>query len=212
MNILYKEKVVYRALEELDAILHAQEVLRFELNVVGGFALMVQQIRMSDYTDIDYVGSPFPDSLREIIDEVGIRYGLGRGWINNDVLLAGSTLEELEELTGQLVFNHAFDLQVITVNVLDKPCLLRMKVIAIDTSFSELEVSGKFARVQDFEDIRLLMETLGCSMNDVVENTFEYVMFPEIFHLIRYYVKTKDRNMFADSKWKRIIAGKGKVE
>ena len=212
MNILYKEKVVYRALEELDTLFYAKKILPFELNVVGGFALLVQQIRMSDYTDIDYVGSSLPESLRELVDEVGLRYGLGRGWINNDVLLAGSTLEELEGLTGKLVFNHAFDLRVITLNVLDKHCLLRMKVIAIDTSFAELEVNGKFARIQDFEDVRLLMETIGCSMNDVVQSTFDYVLSPEIYHLIRHYVNTRDRDMFSDNKWKKIIVCRGKME
>jgi hypothetical protein len=67
-------------------------------------------------TDIDFIGSPLPFELKEIVDEVGIRHGLGRGWINNDVLLAESNLEDLEAITGALKFNHVFDLKVITVN------------------------------------------------------------------------------------------------
>ena len=161
MDILYKEKIVYKALEELDEIFHKKRVIPFELNVVGGFALTVQRVRMSDYTDIDYIGATLPEELREIVDEVGIRYGLGRGWINNDVLLAGSDLKELELLTGKLEFVHAFDLRVITVNVLDKRCLLRMKIIAIDTSFAELDAGGGFARFKDFDDVLLLMDSLN---------------------------------------------------
>lgn len=63
-DILYKEKVVYKALEELDEILYRKKVAPFELNVVGGFALMVEQIRMSDYTDIDYVGKDLPYEIK----------------------------------------------------------------------------------------------------------------------------------------------------
>ena len=211
MNTFYKEKIVYKALEELDEALFKKDVAPFELNVVGGFALMVQSIRASDYTDVDYVGPTIPDWLKELADEIGLRYGLGRGWLNNDVLLAGNDLEVLEKTVGKLEFSHAFALKVISVNALDKECLLRLKVIAVDTSFSAVLVGYEFTRFKDFEDIRLLMESLDYSVNDLVEETYDYVMLPEIFHLIRYYVKTLDQGLFADGKWKKIIANKGKM-
>lgn len=96
MSTFYKERVVYQALERLDEELFAMKVAPFELNVIGGFALILEGIRVrSDYTDIDYIGSRLPDKIREKIDEIGAEYGLGRGWINNDVLLSGSSLEEI---------------------------------------------------------------------------------------------------------------------
>ena len=211
MNILNSEKVVYKALEELDKAFFALGVNHIELNVVGGFALILHGIRYSDYTDIDYIGADLPINLREIVDDIGIRHGLGRGWVNSDVLLAGSNLEELEAITGKLVFLHAFDLKVITINVLDKRCLLRMKVLAVDTSFSGMGSGNEFDRFKDFEDIYLLMEHLGMSMNDLVRETFEYVLSPEIFHLIRYYVNTKDPGIFLNGKWKLIIENKGEL-
>jgi hypothetical protein len=183
MDLLYKEKVVYKALEELDRRFSEIGVLPFELNVVGGFAMTVQQIRMSDYTDIDYIGAPLPTQLREIVDEIGLRFGLGRGWVNSDVLLAGNTLDDLELLTGHLEFKRAFDLSVIKANVLNKKCLLRMKVIAVDTAFAEVEIGGQFARFKDFEDISLLMESMKYSMDDLTSETSDYVMSPDIFHL-----------------------------
>lgn len=82
-----------------------------------------------------------------IIDDVGMRYGLGRGWINNDCLLSGASLEDLEFVTGKLKFIHKFDL--ISINALDKECILRMKLIAIDTSYSGMGEGGDFSRIKD---------------------------------------------------------------
>lgn len=210
-DVLYKQKVVYSALEELDETLFHMKVKPFELNVIGGFAMTVEQIRMSDYTDIDYIGKDLPESIKSIIDEIGLRYKLGRGWINNDCMLSGTTLEDLECATGKLNFNHAFDLKVITVNTLDVKDLLRMKIIAIDTNYSSLSYGGDFTRVKDFSDVELLMKRLAYSYNDVVTSTFDYVECPEIYFLLRYYLRTHDITSISDSKERmEIISKKGR--
>ena len=70
-NSIQKEKTVYKALEELDYRLSKMKIAPFELNVIGGFAMLLENIRYSDYTDIDYVGSDLNDNIKEIINEVG---------------------------------------------------------------------------------------------------------------------------------------------
>lgn len=213
-DIIVKEKTVYKALEELDEILYRKGVAPFELNVIGGFALLLEKIRFTDRTDIDYIGQDLNDEVKSIIDEVGLRYGLGRGWINNDCLLAGNDLEGLELITGKLYFNHSLDLRVISVNSLDKECLLRMKVIAIETSFMGIEYGGgDFSRIKDFPDIPLIMNACGYSYNDMVKDTIDYINEPNIYFLIRYYLRTRDLSKFNDKKFRdKIIETKGKID
>ena len=206
MSTFYKERVVYQALERLDEELFEMKVAPFELNVIGGFALILEGIRVrSDYTDIDYIGSRLPDKIREKIDEIGAEYGLGRGWINNDVLLSGSSLEEIQYCTGKLRFTHKFDLRVITINSLDLRDLLKMKVIAIDTSYMGIELGGEFTRTKDFKDIQDIMEMLGFNMKDLVALTREWVLCPEIYRFISYFNKTNDYDFMVNGKYKELL-------
>lgn len=211
-NILYKEKLVYKALEELDNRLLKLGVKPFDLKVVGGFALMLENIRLNDYTDIDYIGKPLDNSIKEIVDSIGLEYGLGRGWINNDVLMSGFDLDDIELSTGKLEFKHVTDMNVIRLYSLDKECILRMKIIAIDTSYMSAESTGSFDRSKDFKDIKLLMETIGVGMDELIIKTGEYVLNPQIYYLVNYYNKFNDvSNLSSFSSIKQIIETKGQI-
>lgn len=208
MNSLsYKESLVFKALEMLDEELYKMRTIPFELNVIGGFALMVESIRFSDRTDIDYVGNSLPKDIKIISDEIGLKLGLGRGWLNNDVMLADSSLEDLEWSTGELKFRKAFELAIITVNVLDKSCLLRMKVIAVDTSYSAIEYGGEFTRQKDFEDIRLLMSDLNIDMKELKRTTESYTICPETYRLIGFYLEHKDISLYYTNDIVKIANG-----
>lgn len=210
-NVIYKEKVVYKALEELDQRLAEKGVKPFELNVVGGFALLLEKIRLSNYTDIDYVGEDLSEEIKEVIDEVGLEFKLGRGWVNNDVLLAGSSLEDLECVVGEMDFKPAFSLRVISVNSLDLGGLLRMKVVAIDTSFMGSRWGGEFTRAKDLPDIKLLCDKLGFTHQDLVNECFPYVEDSATFLLIDYYMRFKDIEAFStEDGIQYIVATKGK--
>ena len=191
-NILYKEKLVYKALEELDSRLYKLGANPFDLRVVGGFALMLENVRLNDYTDIDYIGKPLDNNIKDIIDSIGLEYGLGRGWINNDVLMSGFDLDDIELSTGKLEFKHVTDMSVIRLYSLNKECILRMKVIAIDTSYMSAESTGSFDRSKDFKDIKLLMEILGIDIDELIIKTGEYVLNPQIYYLVGYYNKFDD--------------------
>lgn len=211
-NILYKEKLVYKALEELDSRLLKLGVKPFDLKVVGGFALMLENIRLNDYTDIGYIGKPLDNSIKEIVDSIGLEYGLGRGWINNDVLMSGFDLDDIELSTGKLEFKHVTDMNVIRLYSLDKECILRMKIIAIDTSYMSAESTGSFDRSKDFKDIKLLMETIGVGMDELIIKTGEYVLNPQIYYLVNYYNKFNDvSNLSSFSSIKQIIETNGQI-
>lgn len=209
-NLFYREKVVYKALEEFDSRLYDMGAKPFELKVVGGFALLLEQIRMNDYTDIDYVGKPLDKDVSKLVDQIGLEYGLGRGWLNNDVMMSGLDLDEFEYATGELKFNHVVDLKVISLYALDKSSILRMKVIAIDTSYMAAENDGDFTRAKDFKDVKLLMESLGCSMAQLKDETEEFVLNPQIYYVIQYYNKfggIEKLNSFENIR--KIIKSKG---
>lgn len=209
-NLFYREKVVYKALEEFDSRLYDMGAKPFELKVVGGFALLLEQIRMNDYTDIDYVGKPLDKDVSKLVDQIGLEYGLGRGWLNNDVMMSGLDLDEFEYATGELNFNHVTDLKVISLYALDKSSILRMKVIAIDTSYMTAENDGDFTRAKDFKDVKLLMKSLGCSMKQLKDETEEFVLNTQIYYVIQYYNKfggIEKLNSFENIR--KIIKSKG---
>lgn len=158
----------------------------------------IQRIINESYTDIDYIGSDLSKDIQEEVINIGYKHGFGNDWINNDILLSGSTLEELEYATGKLHFEPKMQLKVITVNALSKKDLLRMKLIAIDTSYFGMRFGGEFTRIKDFKDIDLLLQDLDMSLTDLyVENMF-YVA-NDTFDLIDYYINTKDETLFTKS-------------
>lgn len=164
-------------LMQLDDILTQKGCKPITLNVVGGFSLILQGIRKDPnaMTDIDYVGDVLPDNMAQIIDDFGVKNNLGTGWINNNVLLMGSTLEELEFSTGKLHFEDALQLKTLNIKMLCKEDLLRMKVIAIDTNVMAKSLGGDFTRFKDFQDIKDLMTALNYSMLDLEMSTYKYV-------------------------------------
>ena len=226
-NILGKEKLLYEALEELDKRFAQIGVKPFELNVIGGFALLLDTIRFSDC--VDYEGKGLPDDIRTVIDEVGAAYKLGRGWINDNIHSAGFTLEDLEMFIGALNFKHVCDLEVIRVKAIDAQELLRMKVVAIDSScmgFSqgefrrgvsrdvsnandkprvELIYVGKLISAEDLKDTKLLMEQLGYTYQDMVNECYDYVCDSDTFMLIDYYLRFNSLEAFSSYEGTKFV-------
>lgn len=161
----FGDNPMFKALAELDEALQENNIKGVELNVIGGFAMMVHGYRGADgMTDIDFVGPDLAKKVGEIADDIGMKYNLGRKWINNDVLLSGSSLEDMEFATGKLHFMEAFELESIKINILESKDLLKMKVVAIDTSLSAVELGdGDFTRYKDFDDILKLKGALKMS-------------------------------------------------
>lgn len=177
---------MYEALVGLAQKMNKENMPPVELNVIGGFALMLHGVRPADgVTDIDYVGDDLPEKLNALIEETGREHQMEPGWINKDGMSMGISMEDFELSTGKLHFTPAITVGNISINVLEEKDLLRLKVIAVDTAMTELEATGEFARVKDFHDIHALMEKLGMGPEDAVREYADYMIcYPDTGDLI----------------------------
>lgn len=177
------------AIIELDECLKKMGKEPFDLNVVGGFALIVRGIRsdVDQVTDVDYIGSDLSQNVKNVADTIGIKYGVGRGWINNDLMLTGTTLKDIEFATGPLHFTDGIDLSVIRLKILEATDLLRMKLISLDTSLSAVEFGGDFTRMKDLDDIIRLKNYLGYDYIQMEEEAEGYLMSDFVFDTISAY-------------------------
>lgn len=168
------------ALLELAARMEAEELPPVTLHVIGGFALMLRGVRpLSGVTDIDYLGPELHGRTAALIEEIGAKHHMESGWINNDGMLFGDSLEDFELATGKLHFDQTVTLGKIRIQVLSEPDLLRMKLIAIDTALTEYRALGTFARTKDFSDIYALMKKGQQSPAAVCNACSEYLIMPK---------------------------------
>ena len=187
----YKGAPLIAGILELNRILEEKELDGIDLKVVGGFALMMRGYRdMNSYTDIDYIGYDLGVEINQACRVINEKYHLGDDWLNHDLMLSGSTLEDLQTSTGELHFDDAFELSKIKVSVLDENDLLRMTVISIDTALSAVELGGDFTRSKDFPDIIALMDNLGKTYGDLnAEMGDSFITNPKTLELIQIYEK-----------------------
>ena len=184
----YQDAPLFKALKELNEKLMQADTPPISLKVVGGFAMMCNETRdKSGVTDIDYIGPDLAREVEQIAEDIGRKHNLGAHWINNDILLSGSTLEDIEFSTGKLHFYPAFDLEKIAIDVLKSEDLLRMKVIAIDTSLTALDFGGEFTRTKDFADVKSLMKQLNIDISKLKELTGDYVYDAKTYDVIEEY-------------------------
>ena len=179
---------MWTALQELNTIMEKENMPPVQLKVVGGFALMMHGIRTPNgQTDIDYVGLPLSEKFLDTADKIGLKHHLGKKWINNDIMLSGTTQEDLEFSTGTLHFHKAPSLSKIDIQVLSQPDLLRMKIIAIDTACTAIETEGDFTRMKDLPDIQKLMATMDYDFQNVQEEFGQYLISPHTVNLLKAY-------------------------
>lgn len=166
-----------RGVKDLSEQLRERGMPPVTLNCIGGFALMMHNMRDPQaFTDIDYVGKHLGQDFDQLVNEIGARHGLGKGWINNDGMFTGMTVKDFELSTGELHFDHALDVGGVTINVLQQPDLLRTKLISIDTSLmAAQDKSDDFARSRDMSDIQALMEKQGLDLDGVKETYGDYL-------------------------------------
>lgn len=177
-----------QAITELNQEMAQRNLPPISLNVVGGFALMLHGVRDIDtQTDIDYVGKKLPEIITEISNPIGIRHGLGRSWINNDVMLADIDVKDFEYVTGELHFEPALDLDRIQINILDPKDLLRMKLIAVDTASTAVECGGDFTRMKDIPDILALMNIQHETYESLEFKNKKYLINDDTLKLVQLY-------------------------
>ncbi len=177
---------MYEALKDLAEQMDKRDMPPVELNVIGGFALMLHGVRPSDgVTDIDYVGTDLSENLNLLIEEIGRKHGMEPGWINKDGMATNMDMDDFEFSTGELHFVPAISVGGMNINVLEEKDLLRLKVIAVDTAMTELEATGEFVRIKDFHDIYNLMHKLEMAPEDVIREFDDYMIcYPDTGDLV----------------------------
>ena len=177
-----------KALLELNSELQKKNLPHITLNVIGGFALILHEKRnINDLTDIDYIGEELPDEVKQLSEKIGRKYHFASGWINNDVMASGFSMDDFMLATGQLHFEPYMDTDNITVNVLSQEDLLKLKIIAIDTSLIAIEYGGDFTRMKDLPDIIKLMRDLNITYQDINETYTDFILGTHTITAIKTY-------------------------
>ena len=183
-----------KALTELSEELEKINYPPVTLNVVGGFAMMVQGNRPADgTTDIDYVGPDMSEQFNNIADRIGKKYRIGEKRINNETVLSDSTQESFEYSTGRLRFDKQMKIGNITINALHPDDLLRLKIIAFDTAITGMEATGKFTRFKDLSDIKTLIETQKKDYKNLPEECRQYIINENTEDLIQCYIEEGEK-------------------
>lgn len=177
-----------QALIDLGHEMKAKNMDPVDIYVVGGFAMMMHGTRSPDcMTDIDYVGSDLPDAFTRMSDRIGLKHNLGKNWINNELMLTNSSMDEFELSIGKLHFDQTYTVDDIHLHILNEEDLLRMKVIALDTTLSGVQSGEEFTRQRDFADITAMMEKQGKTCDDIASEFKDYIINPEIIPFLKEY-------------------------
>ncbi len=187
-----KKTPMYHGLSMLNDYLEAQNAPEMTFYIVGGFAMIAQGLRDGGVTDIDYVGADLPKDIAKELDRIGLSLDMGAGWVNNDLMLSGSSIKDLEISTGKLHFTKTADIGRVHMKFLDEKDLLRMKVLAVDTSLSAVELGGDFTRLKDLPDIARMMEARNLDMLGLEMETFQYCIADSTYLLIEDYLQHND--------------------
>lgn len=194
-----------KALQELNNIMEERHIPPVHLSVIGGFAMMLHGFRSLDgVTDIDYVGTALSREFQDIAGEIGLKYHLGKDWINKDVMLSGISMQDFETITGKLHFKRALTLSKIDIDALVPQDLLRLKIIAIDTSMTAVECGGDFTREKDFPDVCKLADFLQISIPDICNEFSEYIESPLTSKALMFYTQSPDKLLEFISKQQQI--------
>lgn len=171
MKINEENFVLLEALKELAKECENNHIPPFELNIIGNFALMLYGIKDNkEHVNIDYIGPDLSPKVKELARIIGIKRNLGQNWINNDFILAGSSLEDLEFCTGKLYFTDYYEVGSIKLNILNQSDLLKLKIIAIDTTLFDIESGLPFTRFKDLQDIITLKDKLHINLKKYIQD------------------------------------------
>ena len=123
------KQLFLRPLEVLDNKLASAGCDPVDIRIVGGFALILHDIRETGFTeDIDSMTKDFEPHVRQMIAQIGKDMGLKLGWLNADMVLDDP--EIISMIIGETHFDDYGEYQVLNVQVADMPTLLKLKIVA----------------------------------------------------------------------------------
>jgi len=123
------KQLLLKALETLDGRLVSAGCAPVEIRIVGGFALILHDIRETGFTeDIDSMTRDFEPHVKQMIAQIGKDMGLKLGWLNADMVLDDP--EIISMIIGETNFDDYGEYQALKVKVADLTTLLKLKIVA----------------------------------------------------------------------------------
>lgn len=156
------KEILLQALSTLDQRLEAIGSDPIELRIVGGFALILHDIRETGFTqDIDSMTRDFEPDVKRLIAEIGKELDLKLGWLNADMVLDDP--EIISVIIGDTNFDDFGDYRVLKVQVADLPTLLKLKIVAAGDT---LLVRDDIEHERHARDLVALMKALDIDTVD----------------------------------------------
>lgn len=156
------------ALDKLDAVLSERKSEPLELKIVGGFALIMRDVRKNGFTqDIDSMTVRFSVDTAEVIAEIGKDLDLKLGWLNADMVLDDPKI--VEGIVGEVNFEPYGEYKVLKVGIADLPTLLRLKIIAAGDNLEVVEDMIEFER--HFADLEALVTEMKITSREALIKT-----------------------------------------
>lgn len=117
-------------------------------------------------------------------------------------MVSGYTLDDFTASTGELHFTPAGQIGNIAINVLEEKDLLKLKIIAIDTSLMACEYEGDFTRRKDLADIKNLMQSQNMTIDDIRDKWGDMILGSSTMDVLQSYLTKGDKEV--DRKIKEI--------
>ena len=169
-----KDTVIYDALYDLDNLLSMQHAAPLKLSVVSTFALNTgkDEVMRDDknaYPSLSFLGANLSPEVQEAVKLVGFKHNLGADWLNNDLVLSGVTIEDLEIECGKLEFEPAnLRLHSIDIESATPETVLKLYILAIDTELFGFyyDTTAAFTRESELHDIINITKEYDIDLKD----------------------------------------------
>ena len=175
------KQLLLKALETLDSRLASAGSDPVEIRIVGGFALILHDIRETGFTeDIDSMTRDFEPHVKQMIAQIGKDMGLKLGWLNADMVLDDP--EIISMIIGETNFDDYGEYQVLNVKVADLTTLLKLKIVAAgDTILIHDEIEHE----RHARDLIALLKSLKIdSVEKLLDTAPMAAEYPELLRVL----------------------------
>ena len=168
---LNKEELI-DALHDLDKQIDLLNLPDIQIRAVGGFALVLRDLRVGGVTrDIDTITPDYPSEIAEAIQQVALEKNLEPNWINNQAVMSSYddvSYEDISVHDGMLNAKYDdFDLGLshIQIKVADLNTLARTKLFAV----AAIPLGDRTTK--DAKDLQDILTALGYkNINDAYQH------------------------------------------
>ena len=181
MTEMESKELLLKALAALDSELVSIGSELLEIRIVGGFAMILHNIRETGFTqDIDSMTRDFEPHIKQLIAKIGKQMGIKLGWLNADMVLDDPEIISL--IIGETNFDDYGDYQVLSVKVADLPTLLKLKIVAAGDT---ILVRDDIEHERHARDLMALLKALDInSIDTLMEIAPVSEEYPELLRVL----------------------------